>query len=127
MTGVRQDIGFREFVTLMASLISMVALSIDVMLPALRQMGEELNAANPNDPQLIIGLFFRLIDLVCDPFAGNSAPQCAQAVSGRAGHARDLGSAAQSIGVWMHGDNGIGVCIVLGIPEFSATGARRSV
>ncbi len=58
MTGVRQDIGFREFVTLMASLISMVALSIDVMLPALRQMGEELNAANPNDPQLIIGLFF---------------------------------------------------------------------
>ena len=53
-----KDIGFREFVTLMASLIAMVALSIDVMLPALRQIGEDLNAANPNDPQLIIGLFF---------------------------------------------------------------------
>ena len=53
-----KDIGFREFVTLMASLISMIALSIDVMLPALKQIGEELNAANPNDPQLVIGLFF---------------------------------------------------------------------
>lgn len=53
-----KDIGFREFVTMMAALISMVALSIDAMLPALRQIGEELNAANPNDPQLVIGLFF---------------------------------------------------------------------
>ncbi len=54
----RKDIGFREFVILMASLIAMVALSIDAMLPALRQIGVELNAANPNDPQLVIGLFF---------------------------------------------------------------------
>lgn len=52
------DIGFREFVTLMASLIAMVALSIDAMLPALLAIGDELNAANPNDPQLVIGLFF---------------------------------------------------------------------
>lgn len=53
-----KEIGFREFVTLMASLIAMVALSIDAMLPALRAIGEELNAADPNDPQLVIGLFF---------------------------------------------------------------------
>ncbi len=52
------DISFREFVALMASLIAMVALSVDVMLPALFVIGEELNAANPNDPQLVIGLFF---------------------------------------------------------------------
>lgn len=42
----------------MASLIAMVALSIDAMLPALREIGEDLNAADPNDPQLVIGLFF---------------------------------------------------------------------
>jgi len=53
-----KDIGFREFVILMASLTSMVALSIDAMLPALMAIGDELNAANPNDPQLVIGLFF---------------------------------------------------------------------
>jgi len=58
MTQDRKEIGFREFVTLMASLIAMVALSIDAMLPALRDIGNELGAANPNDPQLVIGLFF---------------------------------------------------------------------
>ena len=58
MNATRKEIGFREFVTLMASLTAMVALSIDAMLPALKAIGDELNAANPNDPQLVIGLFF---------------------------------------------------------------------
>lgn len=53
-----KDTGFREFVVLMASLIAMVALSIDAMLPALQAIGTELNAVNPNDPQLVVGLFF---------------------------------------------------------------------
>jgi len=52
------EIGFREFVALMASLIAMVALSIDAMLPALMAIGEDLGATDPNDPQLVIGLFF---------------------------------------------------------------------
>lgn len=52
------EIGFREFVALMASLIAMVALSIDAMLPALLAIGSDLAATNPNDPQLVVGLFF---------------------------------------------------------------------
>ncbi len=58
MTERTTGIGFREFVALMASLIAMVALSIDAMLPALTSIGEDLGAVNPNDPQLVIGLFF---------------------------------------------------------------------
>lgn len=53
-----REMGFREFVALMASLIAMVALSIDAMLPALLDIGKDLNAADPNDPQLVIALFF---------------------------------------------------------------------
>ena len=55
---IPREIGYREFVILMASLIAMVALSIDAMLPALLDIGKDLNAADPNDPQLVIGLFF---------------------------------------------------------------------
>lgn len=51
-------IGFAEFVTLMASLIAMVALSIDAMLPALDAIGKELGARDDNEPQLVITLFF---------------------------------------------------------------------
>ncbi|MFT5593998.1 MAG: DHA1 family bicyclomycin/chloramphenicol resistance-like MFS transporter [Oceanicoccus sp.] len=55
-----------EFITLMAALMSMVALSIDAMLPALGIIGQDLNIANPNDSQLIItsvflGMAFGLI------------------------------------------------------------------
>jgi len=210
-----KDIGFREFVTLMASLIAMVALSIDVMLPALRQIGEDLNAANPNDPQLIIGLFFfgmafaqlvygplsdsfgrrpmiflgmaiylagsalclvsdslyalivgRIIqgvgaagprivanaiirdryegrtmasvsslvmtgggfaDLEYDPFAGEPACQRAPAFQGGPNFSGDLGSAAQSFGVWLHGYDGIGVCLFPRVPEFCSAGFGRGV
>ena len=55
-----------EFIALMAALMSMVALSIDAMLPALGIIGQDLNIANPNDSQLIItsvflGMAFGLI------------------------------------------------------------------
>lgn len=53
-----ERIGFAEFVALMASLIAMVALSIDAMLPALDVIGKELNAADDNQPQLVITMFF---------------------------------------------------------------------
>ncbi|MFL2840567.1 MAG: multidrug effflux MFS transporter [Pseudohongiellaceae bacterium] len=46
------------FITLMAVLMSLTALSIDVMLPALSQMGEDLEVHNPNDVQLIISSLF---------------------------------------------------------------------
>jgi MFS transporter, DHA1 family, multidrug resistance protein len=47
-----------EFITLVALLNAMVAMSIDTMLPALGSMAQELGAANPNDRQFIIVGFF---------------------------------------------------------------------
>jgi DHA1 family bicyclomycin/chloramphenicol resistance-like MFS transporter len=43
-----------EFVALMALLRSLVALSIDAMLPALAQIGDELGAGHANQAQLVI-------------------------------------------------------------------------
>jgi len=49
---------FGEFIALMALLMSLMALSIDIMLPALAQMGQDLQVHNTNDNQLIISLLF---------------------------------------------------------------------
>ncbi|WP_281558737.1 multidrug effflux MFS transporter [Thalassomonas sp. RHCl1] len=48
----------KEFIALMAILMSLVALTIDAMLPALSQIGESLQVANSNDNQLIITSVF---------------------------------------------------------------------
>jgi DHA1 family bicyclomycin/chloramphenicol resistance-like MFS transporter len=50
--------GQGEFICLVAFLISLVALSIDAMLPALPAIGADLDVARANDTQLVIGLFF---------------------------------------------------------------------
>ena len=47
---------FREFVLLMALMMSLVALSIDAMLPALPEIGQDLGVQRDNDSQLIISL-----------------------------------------------------------------------
>ena len=47
---------FGEFVTLMALMTSLVALSIDAMLPALPQIGAELGVQRANDNQLVVSL-----------------------------------------------------------------------
>jgi len=47
-----------EFVALMASLMSIVALSIDALLPALPEIGAVLNVKNPNDNQLLVTMIF---------------------------------------------------------------------
>jgi len=47
-----------EFVALMASLMSMVALSIDALLPALPQIGDYLGVTNTNDNQLLVTMIF---------------------------------------------------------------------
>ncbi|GAA4810750.1 multidrug effflux MFS transporter [Litoribaculum gwangyangense] len=47
-----------EFVALMASLMSLVALSIDALLPALPNIGKSLQINNPNDNQLLITMIF---------------------------------------------------------------------
>jgi len=47
-----------EFVALMASLMSIVALSIDALLPALPEIGESLNVTTASDNQLLITMIF---------------------------------------------------------------------
>lgn len=47
-----------EFVALMALMTSLVALSIDAMLPALAQIGHALNARDEHEAHLIVSIFF---------------------------------------------------------------------
>lgn len=51
-------LGLVEFVALMAFLTSLVALSIDAMLPALNQIGSDLNSESPQHTHMIVSLFF---------------------------------------------------------------------
>ena len=51
---VMPRIPFPELVAITAAVMALNALAIDMMLPALGQIGEELGAANDNDRQLII-------------------------------------------------------------------------
>ena len=47
-----------EFILLMALLTSLVALSIDAMLPALEVIGAELNSVSSQQTYLIVSIFF---------------------------------------------------------------------
>ncbi|MCB4809105.1 multidrug effflux MFS transporter [Tamlana sp. 62-3] len=47
-----------EFVALMASLMSIVALSIDALLPAIPEIGKTLNSLDPSKNQLLITMIF---------------------------------------------------------------------
>ena len=47
-----------EFVSLMALMTSLLALSIDAMLPALGDIGRELGTTAPNQPQLVVLVLF---------------------------------------------------------------------
>jgi MFS transporter, DHA1 family, multidrug resistance protein len=56
---VRQDkLSMVEFVALLASITSLVAMSIDVMLPALSDIAASLGATDPNDRQLVLSSLF---------------------------------------------------------------------
>lgn len=57
-TDEKSPLDFGEFVALMALMIALVALSIDMMLPALPEIGRELGAVRENDRQLIVTLIF---------------------------------------------------------------------
>ena len=50
--------GLAEFVALMSTIMAMIAMSIDGLLPALGRIGHELGVVNPNDTQFVITLFF---------------------------------------------------------------------
>jgi len=49
---------YLEFVILVSMMMSLMALSIDAMLPALSQIDIDLNVQNPNDRQLIVSTIF---------------------------------------------------------------------
>jgi DHA1 family bicyclomycin/chloramphenicol resistance-like MFS transporter len=51
---MKQGPGYREFVTLMAVIISITALSIDIMLQSLPQIGRDLRVGHANDAQLVV-------------------------------------------------------------------------
>ncbi len=53
-----QKISFLEFIALMAMMMSLTALAIDAMLPALSIIGVDLGVENPNDNQLTISALF---------------------------------------------------------------------
>lgn len=55
---IKKGPGYREFVTLTAVIISITALSIDMMLPALPAIGTDLGARHPNDAQLVVSTLF---------------------------------------------------------------------
>lgn len=55
---IKAEIGLVEFVALMALMTSLVALSIDAVLPALSQIGTDLAVSDPRHNHLIISLFF---------------------------------------------------------------------
>ena len=64
--------GTKEFIALMAVLMSVVAISIDAMLPALGVIGHDLHVTDPNQAQYIISCIFAglgLGELVCGPLS----------------------------------------------------------
>ena len=69
-----------EFIALMAALMALNALAIDVMLPALPYMGEDLGVSNENERQLVVSAYmigFGLAQLAFGPFTdrfGRRAP-----------------------------------------------------
>lgn len=57
-TKPRTSPSFVEFVVLISMMMSLTALSIDAMLPALSLIGSDLNVQNANDRQLVISMIF---------------------------------------------------------------------
>ena len=73
---VTRDISRAEFVALIAALMTVDALAIDIMLPALPNMGDALGVANANDRSLVLTAFllgFGLPQLVFGPLTNRIA------------------------------------------------------
>ena len=57
-TRSKADLSLAEFVIIISLMMSLTALSIDTMLPALPQMGADLRVQNANDRQLVVSTIF---------------------------------------------------------------------
>ena len=81
----QSDLSFAEFVALMAVMMALTALTVDIMLPALGQIGQELGLPGDNDRQLIITYYlvgFALGQVVWGPLSdrlGRKRPQIGRA------------------------------------------------
>ncbi|MGB7205376.1 MAG: multidrug effflux MFS transporter [Anderseniella sp.] len=58
MSAPSKPLSIPEFVTMLAMMVSILAMSIDAMLPALDVIGRELNVENSNDTQLVVSAMF---------------------------------------------------------------------
>jgi DHA1 family bicyclomycin/chloramphenicol resistance-like MFS transporter len=56
-TAVHSPLPFREFITLMALLMSLTAMSIDIMLPALPEIGKTLGVLDTSNLPLVVTVF----------------------------------------------------------------------
>ena len=68
----RTSLGFVEFISIMALMIALTALSIDAMLPALTEIGRDQKVSNTNDTQLVISVIFlgtAVGQLACGPLS----------------------------------------------------------
>ncbi|MFM5950752.1 MAG: multidrug effflux MFS transporter [Novosphingobium sp.] len=54
---IRAPLGEREFIALMAMMMALQALCIDAMLPALDEIARDLAVSDPNQRQLVVGVF----------------------------------------------------------------------
>lgn len=68
----KTGMGFREFIVFAASIFALTALSIDIMLPVLPEIGKSLGLQRDNDQQLVILVFalgFGISQVVFGPLA----------------------------------------------------------
>jgi DHA1 family bicyclomycin/chloramphenicol resistance-like MFS transporter len=54
----KTELPYLEFVIILSMMMSLTALTIDAMLPALPQIGSDLNVQNDNDRQLVVSVVF---------------------------------------------------------------------
>src|SRR5690606_1339750 len=72
---VPSRISAREFTLLIALLMSIVAISIDALLPALGFISQDITLAHPNQAQYVISALFlgmALGQLVCGPLSDST-------------------------------------------------------
>lgn len=72
LDGPRHGLGFKEFVAIVAALMALNALAIDVMLPALGDIGRAFAITDPNERQKIVIVYligFGSAQLVCGPLS----------------------------------------------------------
>ncbi|MBB3453012.1 DHA1 family bicyclomycin/chloramphenicol resistance-like MFS transporter [Rhizobium sp. BK313] len=66
----RIGLGIVEFIVIIALMTASISMGIDSMLPALPNIGQSLAVANPNDTQLVIGVYFLGFG-ICQLFFGS--------------------------------------------------------